>query len=472
LNFNSITFIAFLFIALLAHRLLTSKTQQNTWLLALSYFFYACWDWRFLSLIIFTTAVDFIVAKKIVHYKKSAKAWLTCSIVVNMGILFFFKYFNFFDQNFVRFFNAIGFNVSPFALEILLPVGISFYTFQSLSYVIDVYRGQVRPIDNFITYALYIAFFPQLVAGPIERSTRLIPQLDQVRHCNIKNYYDGGVLIAVGLFKKCVVADGLAFYAKGILHPEQTQGIEMLVALYAFAFQVYGDFSGYSDMARGSAKCFGIDLMVNFNLPFNSKNIQEFWGKWHISLSEWIKSYVFFPLMRWKFLANRTSVNVFIAMTLTGIWHGAGSKYLLFGMYHGFLLVVFENTRRIRKQWRPNKQSPWLRPYQWLCQGFTFHLIVIAFAIFGCRYSSSLPDIAKALSHWHGINEGASILVLLYFTGLLTLMERVFPETQGQTLVNSGTKASLLRWSSLAIIFWAIIIHGVMDADPFIYFQF
>lgn len=434
--------------------------------------------------------MDYGCALGIERHRERAKLYLCSSLITNLSILFFFKYFNFFQGSVIRLFGALGWEADPISLHIILPVGISFYTFQSLSYVVDVYRKQTEATRSLPTYALYISFFPQLIAGPIERSYRLLPQFlrqnkletttvgeahimegAQGRRASNRDILTGLELIALGLFKKVVVADTLGTYSSGLISPEQYPGFEMLLGMYAFSIQVYGDFSGYSDIARGSARLFGIHLMVNFNQPFLSENIQDFWGRWHISLSEWIKNYLFFPLMRSSWLSNKTSLNVFLAMLITGIWHGAGFKYILFGVYHGLLLVCFENTRKLRKKIRPPKGTLSFRLYQFLCRIFTFHLVVVAFSIFGCQYSQLLPAIYSALLKINLSNfNGISWLILIYFSIPLYALQSIFDRHWSEA--KSHVLFKLVYFPSLIFIILSIGLHGVFQADPFIYFQF
>ena len=295
--FNSFDFLLFFIPVLLLQWLLPHK-PRNLFLLTASYFFYACWDWRFLSLILLSTVVDFYCGQAIADSSdnRRRKLLVSISVVVNLTILGFFKYFNFFIDSAHEALASLGFSPATWHLDIILPVGISFYTFQTLSYSIDVYRGEVKPARKIADFALFVAFFPQLVAGPIERAKNLLPQMLKKPVFSLDQFYEGCWLVFWGLFKKVVIADNLAVIVdRAFNDPSLTNG-ELLIALYAFAFQIYCDFSGYTDIARGIAKMMGYELMLNFRLPYFAKNSSEFWHRWHISLSTWLRDYLYIPL--------------------------------------------------------------------------------------------------------------------------------------------------------------------------------
>lgn len=315
-------------------------------LLGASYYFYACWDWRFLPLILTTTLVNYFTA---IGMEKSddprRHKWLmAASAVVSLGLLAYFKYFGFFAESAVDMLTWLGFNADIKMLNIILPVGISFYTFQTMSYTIDVYRGQIKPTRSFTDFALYVAYFPQLVAGPIERSSSLMPQITNSRKNRPHGDFSEGLyLVMLGLFLKVVVGDNLGFIADGIFAAEKGDltGTEALVGVYCFAFQIYGDFAGYSSIARGVSKWLGIDLMTNFRMPYLARNPSDFWQRWHISLSSWLRDYLYIPLggnRGSKFMVYR---NLMITMLLGGLWHGAGWTFLIWGGLHGAILCIY-----------------------------------------------------------------------------------------------------------------------------------
>jgi alginate O-acetyltransferase complex protein AlgI len=340
--FNSLNFVIFLAVVLAGYVSLRHK-GQNRWLLAASYFFYGSWDWRFLSLIALTTGVDYFVSHKLAaatsHHKR--KRLLCFSLVVNLSVLGFFKYFNFFIGSGQALLLALGWRVDPWMVQIVLPVGISFYTFQSLSYTVDVYRGQVKPADSLLDYALYVSFFPQLVAGPIERATHLLPQVLNPRVMSWERTREACWLVLWGLFKKVVIADNLAVIADNVFSGNyEATTLNVLVGVYAFAFQIYCDFSAYSDIARGVARLLGFDLMLNFNNPYFARNPSEFWRRWHISLSTWLRDYLYIPLGGNRNGRRRTYLNLFLTMLLGGLWHGAAWTFVAWGVYQGVLLMA------------------------------------------------------------------------------------------------------------------------------------
>ena len=321
-------------------------------LMVASYVFYGWWNWKFLSLILIVTILNYFTALGVVSTddKRRRKLLVGLSVAVNLGMLGTFKYFNFFAGEFVALLGSIGLGVSLPSVQIVLPVGISFYTFQAMSYTIDVYRGDTQPTRNFRDFALYVAFFPQLVAGPIERSSRLLPQVVNPRPRRYNDFADGLFLVIVGLFKKIVIADNLALIVNGIFAEDITKlsGPDCLVGVYAFAFQIYGDFSGYSTIARGLAKWMGFDLMTNFRMPYLARTPSDFWRRWHVSLSTWLRDYLYIPLGGNRKGSRRTSRNLMLTMLLGGLWHGAGWTYLTWGLFHGFILVVYYQYSRNR----------------------------------------------------------------------------------------------------------------------------
>ena len=352
--FNSFEFIVFFAVVFLMHWFVFKKSyySQNILILVSSYFFYGWWDFRFLSLIFLSTLTDYTIGiclgKTIKD--KIRKRLLFCSLLFNLGLLGVFKYYNFFIDSFVEGFSFFNVQISLSTINIILPVGISFYTFQTLSYTIDVYRKKLSPLSDFISFATFVAFFPQLVAGPIERATNLIPQLLNKRKFNYLQSVQGIRLIIYGMFKKVVIADSLAFMVDRIFE-DYTQfdgGVLWLGAIY-FAIQIYCDFSGYSDIAIGTAKLFGIELMSNFKFPYFSRNIGEFWRRWHISLSSWFQAYIYVPLGGSRQGKYKTIINVFIVFLISGFWHGANWTFILWGILHAVifipLLVLGQNTK-------------------------------------------------------------------------------------------------------------------------------
>lgn len=312
-------------------------------LLIASYVFYGWWDWRFLSLIFISTMTDFLCGIKIFnqHSQHGKRKFLFISIIVHLTMLGTFKYWDFFAESFMALLSSFSIHTNIRTLNIILPAGISFYTFKSISYTVDIYRGEVEPAYNFLDYALFVSFFPQLVAGPIDRAKNLLPQILNKRHFDKDQMFQGLHLIFWGLFKKVFVADNLAVIVDKVYANQAATGTEYIIATWAFAFQIYGDFSGYSDIARGTSKCLGIELMQNFKQPYFATDPSDFWRRWHISLSSWLRDYLYIPLGGNRKGTLKTLRNLFLTMFLGGLWHGAAWKFVIWGMYHGVLLCIY-----------------------------------------------------------------------------------------------------------------------------------
>ena len=350
--FNSIDFAIFLPLVFGAFWLLPNRSGwQNSTLLLASLVFYGWWDYRFLSLILFSTIVDFTIGQQIqrTNAQGKRKMLLGISLFTNLGLLGFFKYFNFFQNSFIQAFTFFGHDLEGFSLTIILPVGISFYTFQTLSYTIDVYRKEMTPVRKFIDFATFVTFFPQLVAGPIERAKKIIPQLQASRIFDYQQAKSGLHLIIFGLFRKIVIADNLGIYVDRIWqYPNAITPYMVVLASVFFSVQIYMDFSGYSRIARGVAQLFGIKLMVNFNYPYKSTSFSEFWSRWHISLSTWLRDYLYIPLGGNRRGPKRTLINLCLVFTISGLWHGADWNFVLWGFMH-FLLLTSERFIKLPK---------------------------------------------------------------------------------------------------------------------------
>lgn len=351
--FNSFHFAIFLPIvfALYWFVLNKSKTTQNFLLIAASYYFYSCWDWRFLFLLIFSTLLDYFSAMKIeaATTQKERKLWFWLCISINLGFLGIFKYYNFFAGSFADLVRSFGFEANPVLLKLILPVGISFYTFHGLSYIIDIYYKRIQSERNFVDYSLFVSYFPLLVAGPIERATHLLPQLKIKREFDYEKAKEGIYQIIWGLVKKIVIADSCAVYANAIFDNYQgMNSLSLILGAIYFAFQIYGDFSGYSDIALGTSKLFGIDLLKNFNYPYFSRDIAEFWRKWHISLSSWFRDYLYIPLGGSKGSIWFKIRNTFIIFLVSGFWHGANWTFIAWGLINAlyFLPLLVSNKNR------------------------------------------------------------------------------------------------------------------------------
>jgi D-alanyl-lipoteichoic acid acyltransferase DltB (MBOAT superfamily) len=352
--FNSTAFAVFLPVVFILYWFVFNRriSLQNGLLLVASYFFYGWWDWRFLSLLFLSTLVDYVIGISLERTTepRRRKLWLFISVATNLGVLGFFKYYNFFIDSWAEMLRAFGFTPNLRTLNIILPVGISFYTFQTLSYTIDIYRNKTRATSDFLAFAAFVSFFPQLVAGPIERASNLMPQFLRPRKFGFANGMAGLRQIGWGLVKKVVIADNCAPYVEqAFLNPAAYSGSELFLAVIYFAFQIYCDFSGYSDIARGTAKLFGFELMVNFRTPYFSRNIAEFWQRWHISLSTWFRDYVYIPLGGNRISQTRTILNVFVVFVLSGLWHGANWTFIVWGALNALYFIPLMLLQKHKK---------------------------------------------------------------------------------------------------------------------------
>ena len=401
--FNSIDFAIFLPIVFILYWFIFNKDikVQNFLIVVASYVFYGWWDWRFLSLILFSTLVDYTVGRRLrtENDKTKRKILLWTSIIVNLGFLGFFKYYNFFLDNFITAFSFFGNSISANSLNIILPVGISFYTFQTLSYTIDVYRKKLKPTRNFVAFAAFVSFFPQLVAGPIERATNLLPQFYKKRTFDYNRAVDGLKQMLWGLFKKIVIADNCAEYANLIFNnSEDYSGSTLLLGALFFTFQIYGDFSGYSDIAIGTSRLFGFDLKKNFAFPYFSRDIAEFWRRWHISLSTWFRDYLYIPLGGSRGGTWMKVRNTFIIFIVSGFWHGANWTFIVWGALNAIyflpLLLLNRNRENIGVV-AAGKYLPGIRDI--LKMVSTFGLTVLAWVFFRAE------SVSHALNYLSGI---------------------------------------------------------------------
>jgi len=480
--FNSIDFAIFLPIVFILYWFVVNKSlkAQNFLVLVASLVFYGWWDWRFLFLLVFSSLVDYVIGLTL---RKEEEAWkrkllLSISIIVNLGFLGFFKYYNFFLDNFVDAFTFLGYPIQTRALSIVLPVGISFYTFQTLSYSIDVYRRKLEPTKDLIAFLAFVSFFPQLVAGPIERATNLLPQFYSKRTFDYSKAVDGLRQILWGLFKKVVIADNCAEYANLIFNnSSEYSGSTLLLGALFFTFQIYGDFSGYSDIAIGTARLFGFSLMQNFAFPYFSRDIAEFWRRWHISLSTWFRDYLYIPLGGSKGGLWMKIRNTFIIFLVSGFWHGANWTFIIWGglnaLYFLPLLLAKKNRKNIDTV-AQDKIFPSVR--ESLSMIGTFSLTVLAWIFFRAE---SLPH---ALNYLSGIFS-KTLFTVPAFAGrmdamyvLLLVLIFMIVEWVGRngrygisTLVVGQTKPLryAIYYSILILIFW----HTNQEQE-FIYFQF
>ena len=479
--FNSLEFALFLPLVFLAYWYLFAKNlrAQNFFVLAASYFFYGWWDWRFLSLIAFSSLVDYFVGVNLgkEQDKKRRKMWLVASILVNLGFLGFFKYYNFFVQSFVDSFSLLGRDFDPFTLSIILPVGISFYTFQTLSYSIDVYKGKLEPTRDMLAFFAFVSFFPQLVAGPIERATNLLPQFYKERTFNYAKAVDGMRQILWGLFKKIVIADNCARYVNEIFgNYEAFSGSTLLLGAVLFAFQIYGDFSGYSDIAIGTARLFGFDLMRNFAFPYFSRDIAEFWRRWHISLSTWFRDYVYIPLGGSRGSMKLKIRNTFVVFLVSGFWHGANWTFLAWGAIHALLFLPLLLSNKNRTYLDNVAENRFLPSFKESGQMLlTFLLVTLAWVFFRSpSIAESYSYIERIILFSPGRMVSPYVVFPLAFIALLLGVEWLQRRRQhGLEITNIRLlKSSVVRYALYLGLSTLILVSMPNEAQDFIYFQF
>lgn len=476
--FNSFDFAIFLPIVFGIYWFVTNRNLkiQNLFLVAASYLFYGWWDWRFLSLILFSTVVDYVIGLSLGKTDNPGirKVGLWTSIIVNLGFLGFFKYYNFFAENFAAAFTFLGQDIQAHSLHIVLPVGISFYTFQTMSYTIDVYRGNLKPTKDFVQFAAYVSFFPQLVAGPIERATNLLPQFREKRRFDYSSATDGLRQILWGLFKKVVIADNCATIVNEIFnHSDKYQGSTLLLGAVFFAFQIYGDFSGYSDIAIGTARLFGFNLMRNFAYPYFSRDMAEFWRRWHISLSTWFRDYVYIPLGGSRGSKLRIVRNTFIIFIVSGFWHGANWTFIAWGALNAIyflpLLLLRQNRSHLEivaedRVWPDFKEVGQIL--------FTFILTVIAWVFFR---ADNMPHALHYLANMFSL-QLFSLPVLFPKQQLLLIFLFILVEWFGRR-DHYAIEKLVLRWPPVIrygfyyTLTMCILFLSTPD-QQFIYFQF
>lgn len=473
--FNSISFAIFFPIVFILYWFVfgKSKIRQNVLLIVASYYFYSCWDWRFLFLLIFSTGLDFFSAIMIQNSSNDLrrKFYLYFSITINLGLLGVFKYYDFFIKSFSSLLGNLGLETNATTLSLILPVGISFYTFHGLSYIIDVYKGRIKAEKNFIDYSLFVSFFPLLVAGPIERATHLLPQVKVRRSFNFNQSKDGIKLIVFGLFKKIVVADNCAFFVNQIFESySDFSSTELWIGAILFAFQIYGDFSGYSDIAIGTSKLLGIELLKNFNFPYFSKDIADFWRRWHISLSSWFRDYLYIPLGGSKGTKIIQIRNVFIIFLVSGFWHGANWTFIFWGLIHALLFVPLLIMNKNRNNLNSTKYTYSDFPKIFI----TFITVCIAWVFFrsdtlleSFGYLHCMFNIKSFSVHYFFKNSKFILLTIITFLSIFTLLMveyRMFREED---------KMIYFSKKLIFVIVSMILFMGVYRNQlTFIYFQF
>ncbi len=477
--FNSIDFAYFLPIVFVLYWLFKSNIKiQNLILFIASYIFYGWWEWKFLLLILLSTIIDYSVGIAIDKNKniKFRKIFIVLSLVMNLGMLIFFKYYNFFIENFNQAFLFFGSEFSIQSLQIILPVGISFYTFQTLSYSIDVYRGNLKAEYNFVNFATYVSFFPQLVAGPIERASNLLPQFSVKREFNYIIAVEGMRQILWGLFKKMVIADNCALYANDIFNnSNEYNGSTLFLGAIFFAFQIYGDFSGYSDIAIGTSKLFGFHLMKNFDYPYFSRDIAEFWRRWHISLSTWFRDYIYIPLGGSNGSKLFQIRNVLIIFIISGFWHGANWTFIAWGILNALFFIPL----LISKKNRTNIEVVSNLSLKNIISIFmTFILVVLAWILFRANDFSHAIDIYKSIFSNNFLNfpsyanykKSYSIICLLLFLVCMEWLNR--RKDFGLSELHLIVKNRFVRWFLYSSIIFLIFMFMETEDTPFIYFQF
>jgi alginate O-acetyltransferase complex protein AlgI len=466
--FNSLHFVWFFFVVYAVYRLLPHK-GQNWLLLAASYYFYAAWDYRFLGLLVASTLVDYTcgLALGAIQEPRRRRAVMWLSIGFNLTLLGFFKYFNFFADNLHVMFGALGWRLDFVTLRVLLPVGISFYTFVTMSYVIDVYRREIMPTRNLLDFAVFVAYFPHLVAGPILRATRLLPQIATPRQVTSAQIREGLWLIAWGFFQKIFVADNLAPLASRIFAPGAHEtGVNVLLGTYAFAFQIYGDFAGYSNIARGTSKLMGIELIENFRFPYLVLTPQEFWRHWHISLSTWLRDYLYIPLGGNRGPAWKTQRNLLITMLLGGLWHGAAWTFVLWGLYQGLLLIAYRPVASSMATIRG-------RAARLVAWSIMFNLTCVGWMIFRAPSLGGLAMLARSLFANFApatVDVTGLMVPLLLYTVPLLIIHAL--EARADDVLVVPRMPVAVRYTVYVATMYLILLFGNFGGSEFIYFQF
>ncbi len=453
---------------------------QNGLIVVASCVFYGWWDYRFLALLFGTSAVDYLCAMRIRDTEDDAarKRFLRLSIASNLTVLGFFKYFDFFADSAVTALGALGLRATPVTLHVVLPVGVSFYTFQSIAYVVDVYRRRVEPVRSYALFALFVSYFPQLVAGPIERADRMLPQLASKRTITWEAVTSGSWLVLLGLFKKVVVADNLAPFVATVFREDATAtGLETLLGVYAFALQIYGDFSGYTDIARGVSRLMGIELALNFRRPYFATNPREFWTRWHISLSEWLRDYLYVPLGGNRDGRLRTLRNLMLTMVLGGLWHGATWMFVAWGAFHGAFLVAH---RALGRPLAALDRAPFVGgAYRVIAWVVTVHLVCVGWIFFRAGSVAEARHVFEMLAGSYELTDGARAILArmaLYVAPLAVvdvwaeLWERRAKRTSDHEFVASAWAP--VRGLVYAALAFALAVAAAPRGAEFIYFQF
>ena len=511
MQFTSFVFIVFLAIVFGLYWSARKPGLQNAILLVSSYVFYGWWDYRFCLLILISSLIDYVAGRRIAQSESAMqkRVWLYVSLFSNIGLLCVFKYYGFFADNLQVLGQSVGWSFSALTLNVILPVGISFYTFQTLSYTIDIYRGRLQPAKNVVEYLAFVSFFPQLVAGPIERGTNLLPQFQRRRSFNSADATDGCRLILWGFVKKLAIADSLSLVVDQYYGSWQTSsGPELTMATICFAFQIYCDFSAYSDIAIGTARLFSIRLMQNFAYPYFSQNINEFWSRWHISLSTWFRDYVYIPLGGNRCRPTRQHINIMLTFLLSGLWHGAAWTFIAWGALHGLTLSAYKMLKQFTPVPKPNSDqqkelslttSPETagdnqtlnnrgkslipHPQTFLKMSLTFAIVCVGWIFFRADSLSAAWQILATvlygfadLQAWSSLAEGIShnkaikqaLVILIAFVGVEWLRRNEISILQG------GPNIMLpVRWAIYTFLIWGTLdLAAELEQQPFVYFAF
>jgi D-alanyl-lipoteichoic acid acyltransferase DltB (MBOAT superfamily) len=485
MQFNSLAFFGFFGIFYVIYLVLQRRLWlQNLWLLLASYVFYGLFSWRFLPVLIFITLSDFCLGILLGRFDTPAtgkrairKILISISLMIDLGLLAFFKYNNFFIDDFTRALSSIGIGVDLVTLNIFLPIGISFYALKSLSYTLDVYRGRQIPSNNLLEYGIFIAFFPALLAGPIDRPGKLLPQIHQPRRINPNQFAAGFSLILWGYFKKLVIADNMAIIANQIFQVgNDAHGLDILIGILAFTIQIYGDFSGYSDIARGFARLMGFELMINFILPYFALNPADFWQRWHISLSEWLRDYIFFPMRRmvltWQIkntMLWALLLPPLVTMLVSGLWHGTGWNFILWGLYHGLLLIIYRVLANLTipknlAKFGSSRLGVLMR------MGIMFSLVSLGWLFFRADTVGQAFQLISKISLIPSSQSVQLINDLLFFSIPLLLVQ-IWQAVKGDLLVLTKLRFPVQLLVNSLILVW-IVVFGNHQFTEFIYTQF
>ncbi|MCU0549118.1 MAG: MBOAT family protein [Leptolyngbya sp. Prado105] len=488
MTFTTLTFVLLLTVTFATYWSIKARSYQNIFLVIVSYFFYGWWDYRFCFLLFFSSLVDYITGSYMARAENPTmrRGLLLISLVFNLGLLGFFKYWNFFSDSLTRALGSVGWHVDSFSLNVILPLGISFYTFQTLTYTIDIYRGQLQPAQNLINYLCYLSFFPQLVAGPIERASHLLPQVERDRRFHYAQAVDGSQQMLWGFFKKMVIADNLApIVNQAYNYYGSMSGPQLAFATVLFAFQIYCDFSAYSDIAIGTAKLFGFDLMQNFAYPYFAQSISEFWRRWHISLSTWLKDYVYIPLGGSRVPAIRRSINVMITFLLSGLWHGASWNFVIWGGIHGSLIVLeplWGAKSTLKATDVPGGQGLVPRLQVLFRILLTFGMACFAWIFFRAQSGGIALSIIRKIvsdslkpSAYQNFNDlfAASMLQApILLTLLVGFIAAEWLQRYRTYPLQIQKWYTPVRWLIYSVLLWVTLFWGTWNTGQFVYFQF